>query len=86
MTLHYPPPSPSSYSAVGEKLYLYGGVDKEDTYVCATGLYVFSTGTHAVSTQSTSSFHHPPSPTPLLQLPGRGSILRHLAPPLELRV
>ena len=36
-------PSPHS-SAVGKELYLYGGVDKEDTYVCATGLYVFSTG------------------------------------------
>ena len=31
-------------SVVGDELFLYGGVDSEETYVCATGLYVFSTG------------------------------------------
>ena len=33
-------------SAVKEDLYLYGGVDQEDTFVCALELYVFSTGVH----------------------------------------
>ena len=37
---------PLASSAVNEDLYLYGGVDQEETFVCALGLYVFSTGMH----------------------------------------
>lgn len=33
-------------SAIGEELYMFGGVEQEDVYTCAEGLYSFHTGTY----------------------------------------
>ena len=34
--------------AIDNELFLYGGVDKEETFTCAEGLYVFNIGMHSV--------------------------------------
>ena len=36
-------PPPPSYSAIDDELFLYGGLDKEGSFSCADGLYVFKT-------------------------------------------
>lgn len=68
---------PLSSSAVNDDLYLYSGVDQEDTFVCALGLYVFSTGMHHRWGASMIAMTFSIS----LQLLVSGSVVKQLAPP-----